>query len=217
MRTRIKICGIKSPEDAVVAIESGADAIGLVFYEPSARHVDLETAGRVRARLPALVHSVGVFVDPSESYVREVLAQAGLSVLQFHGSESRDFCEQFELPYIKAIPMSESVDLKTLTGLHPQASAFLLDTYSAAQAGGSGKAFDWQRAKVRLPAPVLLAGGLSPSNVHRALTDALPWGVDVSSGVESSPGVKNQSKIKAFCHAVQLWDQTVRDTQQDSA
>ncbi|MEK9786168.1 MAG: phosphoribosylanthranilate isomerase [Gammaproteobacteria bacterium] len=208
MRSRIKICGVTRSEDALAAAEAGADAIGLMFFEQSTRYIDPTVAAHVVHDLPAFLTVVGVFVDPSESFVREVLAQVRLSILQFHGDESAEHCERFNLPYIKAISMKESVDVARVGAAHPHAAAFLLDTFSPSQVGGSGKTFDWERANVRLPAPVLLAGGLTSVNVGQALTRTGAWGVDVSSGVESSPGIKNAGKIHSFCDAVRLWDQT---------
>lgn len=206
MRTRVKICGLTRAEDAAVAIACGADALGLIFFPPSPRAVDLNQAASLAASIPALVNLVGVFVDPSETEVAEVLDRVPLTLLQFHGNETREQCETYGMPYIKAVRMRDGVELKTLSDQHPNARAFLLDTYHPKAVGGTGAAFDWTRARIALNAPVILAGGLAADNVGEALTQSGAWAVDVSTGVESEPGRKSAVKIVEFCRAVRAWD-----------
>ncbi|HAF74199.1 MAG TPA: N-(5'-phosphoribosyl)anthranilate isomerase, partial [Gammaproteobacteria bacterium] len=160
MRTRVKICGLSRAEDAAVAIACGADALGLIFFPPSPRAVDLNQAASLAASVPALVDLVGVFVDPTEAEVAAVLDRVPLTLLQFHGDETREQCEAYGTPYIKAVRMRDEVQLETLGDQHPNARAFLLDTYHPKAVGGTGAAFDWTRARIELSAPVILAGGL---------------------------------------------------------
>ena len=206
MRTRVKICGLSRAEDAAVAIACGADALGLIFFPPSPRAVDLNQAASLAASVPALVDLVGVFVDPTEAEVAAVLDRVPLTLLQFHGDETREQCEAYGTPYIKAVRMRDEVQLETLADQHPNARAFLLDTYHPKAVGGTGAAFDWTRARIELSAPVILAGGLEAHNVGEALTQSGAWAVDVSTGVESEPGRKCAVKMLEFCKAVRAWD-----------
>ncbi len=206
MRTRVKICGLTRAEDAAVAIACGADALGLIFFPSSPRAVDLDQAASLASAVPALVDLVGVFVDPSEIEVSEVLNRVPLTLLQFHGNETPEQCETYGLPYIKAVRMRDGVDLESLGDQHPNAQAFLLDTYHPGAVGGTGAAFDWTRARIALSAPVIVAGGLAAHNVGEALTQSGAWAVDVSTGVESELGKKSAVKIVEFCRAVRAWD-----------
>ena len=206
MRTRVKICGLTRENDAAVAIASGADALGLIFFPQSRRAVALEQAASLADSVPALVDLVGVFVDPSETEVSYVLDRVPLTILQFHGEETREHCERFGMPYIKAVRMRDEVNLDIVCDQHPGASAFLLDTYQPETVGGTGATFDWERARVSLPAPVILAGGLDAGNVGDALAQSGAWAVDVSTGVELEPGIKSPEKIVEFCQAVRAWD-----------
>lgn len=197
-KIRVKICGITSAADAKTAVAAGADAIGLVFYTQSPRAVSIEQARNIAASVGPFVTVVGLFVDADEAFVREVLANVGLHVLQFHGNESREFCEQFERPYMKAIRMRPELDLTQLINDYASATAILLDAYRKGVPGGTGETFDWQRVPAQSPLPIVLAGGLSPENIASAIQATQVYGVDVSGGVESSPGKKDSQKVKQF-------------------
>jgi len=207
LRTRIKICGITRVEDAATAISCGADAIGLIFYGPSPRAVSIRQAADIADSLPALVHVVGVFVDPNKKEIDTVLSKVRLTLLQFHGSESAEFCNGFGMPYIKTLRMSDDAEPEIYAQSYPQACALLLDTYESERYGGTGSAFSWERAKQCQSSPVIIAGGIEASNVSTALTKSGAYGVDVSSGVETSPGQKNTEKIQSFICAVRDHDQ----------
>ncbi|MFK5913134.1 MAG: phosphoribosylanthranilate isomerase [Woeseiaceae bacterium] len=202
MRTRIKICGIKHLDDALKAIECGADAIGLIFVEKSPRYVSLTDARVIAESLPPFVTVVGLFMDASEEVVREALKVVPLNLLQFHGDESPAFCDQFEMPYVKVLRMRENVNVLAFSQEYPNAAGILLDTYSKA-GGGSGQSFDWDLIPENMPIPFILAGGLNPENVASAVKIAKPYAVDVSSGVESEPAVKDHKKIEQFIKEVQ--------------
>ena len=206
MRTRIKICGITRIEDARTAVDCGADAIGFIFFPRSKRSISIEQAISIQREMPAIFNIVGVFVNPSEDYVTTVIKKVHLSVLQFHGKESDNWCCQFGKPFIKSIPVSEHNDPMEMISEYPNAAAFLLDTYDPVKIGGTGESFDWDRIPSDVSAPVILAGGLNPSNIKRAIVRSPIWGVDVSSGVEISPGIKSAKKISEFCTAVTAID-----------
>ena len=197
------------PEDAAVAASAGADAIGVVFAPKSPRKVSLEQALAVRASMPALVGLVALFMDQAVDEVRAIADALNPAVLQFHGSESPEYCAQFGRPYIKAVGMAGGAT--TGRTAYGDAAAVLLDGHAPGEAGGSGASFDWsliadwQQAR---PArsPVIVAGGLRPGNVATLVREARPWGVDVSSGLESAPGVKDHAKIHAFIEAVRRVD-----------
>ncbi len=210
MRTRIKICGITRVEDAATTASYGADAIGLIFYGPSPRAVNIRQAADIVDSLPALVHVVGVFVDPTEKDVDAVLSEVKLTVLQFHGSESAEFCNGFGIPYIKALRMSDDADPESYARSYPQACALLLDAYESERYGGTGMVFSWERAKQCQSSPVIIAGGIDASNVSAALSRSRAYAVDVSSGVETSPGQKNAQKIQSLICAVRDHDQIQR-------
>jgi phosphoribosylanthranilate isomerase len=197
-RTRIKICGIREPAHARVAARAGADAIGLVFHAASPRAVDVASAQAIVAALPPFVASVGLFVDAEESRVRDVLARVPLDLLQFHGDEPPEYCERFNRPYLRAVRMAEGVDLLEWARRFPHAKALLLDAHVPGEPGGTGRTFDWGRIPRQLPVPIVLSGGLTPENVAEAIRAVRPWAVDVSSGVESSRGVKDPAKIVQF-------------------
>lgn len=203
MRTRIKICGITRVEDALTAAASGADAIGLVFAEASPRSVSVDQACTVVAALPPFVTVVGLFVDAPAARVQEVLGLVPLDLLQFHGRETPEECQQFGRPYIKAVHMAPGVDFVSVSRRYAQASGLLLDSYDPQRAGGTGAAFDWARVPPDLGMPVILAGGLTPENVARAIQAVRPYAVDVSSGVEQSKGIKDAEKIAAFIRNAQ--------------
>ena len=200
--TRIKICGITRVEDALAAANSGADAIGLVFYERSPRHVSVAQAVQLAAALPPFVSVVGLFVDADAAFVREVLAQVPLDVLQFHGDETPEYCAQFTMPYLKAIRVKAGVDLIQCASDFYGARGLLLDAHVEGIPGGTGTAFDWTLIPKNLPLPVILSGGLDAGNVAAAIKQVRPYAVDVSSGVEAAKGIKDAAKITAFINEV---------------
>ena len=202
MRTRAKICGITRLEDALAAVEHGADAIGLVFYKPSPRYVSIEQAVAISAALPPFVSVVALFVDPTQAEVNAVLSQVRIDVLQFHGEESEPECVQYSLPYLKAIRVKTDTNLIQYAQTYSTAKALLLDTYSEYAVGGTGQVFDWSLIPNNLPVPIILAGGLTPDNVSDAAKQVQPYAVDVSGGVEASKGIKDSVKIAAFMAAI---------------
>jgi len=202
MRTRVKICGISRVEDALFAAECGADAIGLVFYAASPRAVTLEQAAQIAQSLPAFVTCVGLFVNPRPEEVLDVLKQVSIDCLQFHGEETAEFCEQFDRPYIKAIRVSNDTDISRQASQHTKARAVLLDAYVEDVPGGTGQQFDWSRVPTECLKPMILAGGLTAKNVAAAIRRVKPYAVDVSGGVESSKGIKDQVKIRQFISEV---------------
>lgn len=195
---RVKICGITNLEDALLAVEAGADALGFVFA-PSPRRVTPQEAGRICRELPPFVVRVGVFVDAPLEEVRAVAESCGLDAVQLHGSEPPEYCRKVGRRVIKALRVRESLDTASLAAYPVQ--AFLLDSYDAARPGGTGRSFDWGLVRdLRFPRPFILAGGLTPANVARAVALLRPYGVDVSSGVEreGQPGKKDPQKVKLF-------------------
>ena len=197
-RTRIKICGITHLEDAITAIEAGADAIGLVFYETSPRYVAINTAAHIINNLPPFINCVGLFVDAHESYVRKVLERVAIDTLQFHGNESEQACNMYNRPYIKAVRMTEDINLSAQCEAYLSARALLLDTYVKDVPGGTGLSFDWNLIPKDLTKPIILAGGLHENNVQSAISQVQPYAVDVSGGVEIEKGIKDPDKIKNF-------------------
>jgi phosphoribosylanthranilate isomerase len=201
-RIRAKICGINTVEDAQVAIAAGADAIGLVFYAKSVRHVTVEKAAEIVASLPPFVDAVGLFVNTDAYEVNSVLSRVRLDLLQFHGEETAFYCQSFGRPYIKALRVRHGVDLLQSVAEYPGARALLFDTYQEGVAGGTGETFDWNLIPANLPKPVILAGGLTPLNVAEAIRRVQPFAVDVSGGVEREKGIKDADKIAAFMQGV---------------
>lgn len=203
-RTRVKICGITRPEDGIAAALAGADAIGLVFYDKSPRAVDIQQAQAICAALPPFVTKVGLFVNASPEFVSSVLAAVPLDLLQFHGDEAEDYCSGFGRPYLKALRMKPGVDLAAAARNYASAQALLVDAWHEEQYGGTGATFDWSLlgAAVRNER-LVLAGGLNPANVARAIEQVRPWAVDVSTGVESAPGIKDKGRIEQFISEVQ--------------
>jgi phosphoribosylanthranilate isomerase len=197
---RVKICGITSVTDAQIAVKAGADAIGLVFYAPSPRAVSIEQAREIAASVGPFVTVVGLFVDADAVFIRAVLANVALHVLQFHGDEPREFCEQFQRPYMKAIRMRPELSVVQAIAEYSSAAAILLDAYRPGVPGGTGETFDWQRVPVQSVRPIVLAGGLTPENIALAVQSTQVYGVDVSGGVESSPGKKDPQKVEQFIH-----------------
>lgn len=206
IRTRVKICGITRLEDALDAIDAGADALGFVFYPPSPRAVTAARAQSMIKKLPPFVSKVGLFVNASAQDVLQAIHIAGLDCLQFHGDESADFCAQFNLPYYKAIRVKPESNLLQCEADFATATALLLDTYSEQAVGGTGKTFDWHLIPAGLSKPILLAGGLEADNVARAILQVNPYAVDVSGGVELHKGIKSKDKMIAFMRQVQLAD-----------
>jgi len=205
VRTRIKICGITRPGDAVAAAQAGADAIGLVFYPPSPRFLNVERAREIRDALPPFVQAVALFVNPDAAQVAQVIGRVHPSLLQFHGEETPDFCSQFGLPYVKACRVTQGVDLLKYLRPFSAASGWLLDAH-VEEYGGVGARFDWSLVPARLERPLVLSGGLTRENVGAAVRRVRPWAVDVSSGVESSKGIKDAAKIAAFVAEVRNAD-----------
>ncbi|WP_417498871.1 phosphoribosylanthranilate isomerase [Methylophaga sp.] len=201
MRTRVKICGITRQQDADFAAESGADAIGLVFYPPSPRAISFAQANTITANLAPFVSKVALFVDPDKDLVSRCLDELSVDILQFHGDESPDFCHQFEMPYLKAVRMRDGVNIQEVADDYSTASALLLDTYQPGLPGGTGKTFDWSQIS-RIDKPIILAGGLHASNVLQAIHQVQPYAVDVSGGVESDKGIKSHEKISTFMREV---------------
>lgn len=205
-RTRIKICGLTRPEDVDAAVDAGADAIGLVFYPPSPRHVGLEQAARLAARVPPFVSIVGLFVNAAEADVRAVLSRVPLHVLQFHGDETASECARYGRPWLKAARVRPGFDLLEFASLHRSASGLLLDAFSEGY-GGSGRSFDWALIPVELDRRrLILSGGLDSDNVFEAVRRIRPWAVDVSSGVEIDKGIKSAARIAAFIAGVRNAD-----------
>ncbi len=216
-RTRIKLCGLSRPEDVATAVDAGADAIGLVFYPPSPRHVAPGQAGRLLAQLPAYVTVVGLFVNPTPEQVQEVLAAAPLTMLQFHGDETPAQCaaiaQAVRLPFMRALrirPQTTAADLlefdRQYRACSPLFSGPLLDTWSDAY-GGTGKVFDWSLIPADIARRAALSGGLNAQNVTDAVRRVRPHAVDVSSGIESAKGVKDGALMRAFIAAVREADQ----------
>ena len=201
-RTRVKICGITRAEDAVNAVNAGADAIGLVFYAQSPRAVTVAQAQAIVAAIPPFVSVVGLFVNAPKTQIESILSQVHLDILQYHGDESPSECIQINLPYYKAIRVKADTNLVQYAQDYPTAKALLLDTYSNAAFGGTGQTFDWNLIPTHLPKPVILAGGLSVDNVGQAIQQVQPYAVDVSGGVEASKGIKDAAKIAAFMQGV---------------
>jgi len=206
MRTRVKICGITRPEDALLAIRAGADAIGLVFYPPSPRFVELDQAREIIRGLPPFVTVTGLFVDAQPHWIRSRIEALSLDLLQFHGNESPQQCAGYGRPYLKAIRMRPDVDLRRKSEDYGDAAALLLDTYRSGVPGGTGETFDWNRVPADLAHRVVLAGGLNPENVTSAIRNLRPFAVDVSGGVEREKGVKDSDKIEAFMRGVERAD-----------
>lgn len=205
LRTRIKICGITRPEDARAAVELGADALGLVFYEPSPRSVSLEQAWEIARIVPPFVTLVGLFVNETKLTVRRTMEAVPIQLLQFHGEEEESFCRSFHAPYIKAARVRPGLDLVKYAESYPTAQGLLLDAYVEGY-GGGGKTFDWSLIPSRLPLPLILSGGLDADNVAGAVRAVRPWAVDVSSGVEAAKGIKDAGKIAAFIAGVKHAD-----------
>jgi phosphoribosylanthranilate isomerase len=204
LRTRVKICGITRPSDARAAAEAGADAIGLVFYPQSPRFLSVERALEIRDALPPFVQTVALFVNPDAAQVAQVIGRVKPALLQFHGEESPRFCGEFGVPYVKACRVKKGVSALEYLRPFSQAAAWLFDSH-VPEYGGVGESFDWSLVP-KTDKPVILSGGLSAANVAEAIRRVKPWGVDVSSGVESAKGIKDAAKIAAFVAEVRNAD-----------
>lgn len=206
IRTRVKFCGLTRVDDALLAARLGVDAIGLVFTRRSPRFIELAQARKIVDALPPLVDVIALFMDDEASWVCEVEQVVKPHWLQFHGAEDDAFCAAFDTPHVKAIAMGSEDDVDARMTTHPHARAFLLDGHAAGAQGGSGQGFDWSRVPRDAAHPLILAGGLHADNVGHAIQRVRPWAVDVSSGIESAPGIKNSNKSEAFIHAVRQAD-----------
>ncbi|KAA8706184.1 phosphoribosylanthranilate isomerase [Pseudomonas cannabina] len=200
---RSKICGITRIEDALAAVEAGADAIGLVFYPKSSRAVTIQQARAIIAALPPFVTTVGLFVNASRCELNETLEAVALDLLQFHGDETPEECDGYHRPYIKALRVKAGDDIAQACRAYRNARGVLLDTYVEGFPGGTGETFDWALIPDDLDKPVILAGGLTSANVAQAIAQVRPYAVDVSGGVEKSKGIKDREKILAFMSTVQ--------------
>ncbi|NOU01346.1 MAG: phosphoribosylanthranilate isomerase [Gallionella sp.] len=204
--TRIKICGITRVEDLRTAVEYGADALGLVFYEASPRNVTIPHAAHLAQATPPFVNLVGLFVNPGVAEVHAVLRHVPLATLQFHGEETPEFCAQFNMPYLKAIRVKAGVDLLQCASVFSSAQGLLLDAHVEGIQGGTGATFDWTLIPKQMPMPIILSGGLDAKNVAEAIKLVKPYAVDVSSGVEAIKGIKDVAKIAAFINEVKHCD-----------
>ncbi|MCK9396220.1 MAG: phosphoribosylanthranilate isomerase [Methylobacter sp.] len=209
MRTRVKICGFTRVEDAVCAARLGADAIGLVFYPPSPRNVDVDQAIKIVNALPAFVSVVALFVDEQELRIREVLEQVPIDCLQFHGDEPAEACRLYGKRYMKAVRMQDGVDISGLARHYHDAAGLLLDAYHPGAKGGTGSRFDWNKIPEHCALPIVLAGGLDESNARQAVQTVKPYALDVSSGVEAKKGVKDALKMAAFIREVNEGDRII--------
>ncbi len=207
MRTRVKICGITRPQDALEVVKQGADAIGMVFYSGSSCAVEVEQAVEIVRGLPPFVTVVGLFVNAGREEIERTVCEVRIDMLQFHGDESPADCAGYGRPFVKAVRMRPSVNLHALRERYADASALLLDTYRKGAPGGTGATFGWERIPADIAGSVILAGGLRPDNVESAIRQVAPYAVDVSSGVEQEKGIKDAEKIRAFMRGVERANQ----------
>jgi phosphoribosylanthranilate isomerase len=201
-RVRVKFCGFTRRDDALAACALGVDAIGMVLTTRSKRFAGIANARDIRRALPPLVTVVTLFMDAEPAFIAEAITTVRPDLLQFHGSEQAPDCVRYGLPYLKAVAMGQGGDWRAVVAAHPQAAGFLFDGNAAGEQGGSGKRFDWAQLPASMSAPMILAGGLTPENVGEAIRAAHPYAVDVSSGIESEPGVKDAEKMRRFVAAV---------------
>ncbi len=201
-RTRVKICGITRLEDALCAVEAGADSLGFVFYSKSPRAIDPQAAAEIIRKLPAFVTTTGLFVDADAEYIDLVIRETRIDLLQFHGDESPEFCNSFSRPFIKALRMKPGLNLNNEYQRYSDSQAILLDAYRPGVPGGTGEVFDWDLIPTPHKAPLILAGGLTCDNVAQAVEVVQPFAVDVSGGVEQSKGIKDAVKIVRFINEV---------------
>ena len=206
MRTRVKFCGITSASAASLACDIGADAVGLVFVASSLRALTLEAARPIVASLSCFVSSVGLFVNPQRAVVEEALKQLDLSYLQFHGEETEDFCASFDTPYIKAVRVRSGKDVMAASLNYRSAAALLVDSHNDSGHGGTGTSFDWSLLP-SIDLPLILAGGLNADLVGAAIRQVSPYALDVSSGIESAPGIKDAGRMRDFIRQVRIADE----------
>ncbi|WHZ14563.1 MAG: Phosphoribosylanthranilate isomerase [Nitrospira sp.] len=207
MTVKVKICGLTNAEDAAAAVEAGADAVGFVFHKKSPRCAEAAVVKGIVKTLPPFVLPIGVFVNEDAKVVRDVVDSCGLALAQLHGDETAAYCEALGRPVLKAIRLKDRRSFLILAEFQGRAGVrgFLVDAFSSDAYGGTGQVADWSlAAEASSAAPVLLAGGLTPENVSQAILQVRPYGVDVSSGVEASPGKKDHEKVRAFVRAVRL-------------
>ena len=198
MRTKIKICGITNLRNAREAARLGVDALGFVFFSESPRYIEPKKARVIINLLPSFVSRVGLFVNAPKEEVLSAISESRVNVLQFHGDEEEEFCNQFNLPYIKAISFKDGINLLEYCQLYASSSAILIDTYSQKMRGGTGKTFNWDLIPKQLPLPIIIAGGLDSKNVSSLINSVNPYGVDVSGGVELDKGIKDHNMMKNF-------------------
>lgn len=213
--TRIKICGITRQEDAQAAVSCGVDAVGLVFCPDSPRSVTPERAREIVGAVPPFVTVVGLFVDEPAAHVRHTLECVSIDLLQFHGNESAEYCRQFSRPWLKALRIKPGIAIADECARFRGARGVLLDTWHEEKAGGTGHTFDWTLVESDLPLPLVLAGGLDEDNVAEAIRALRPSAVDVSSGVERSPGIKDAVRIQRFVKAVRAADKALQELNND--
>ena len=200
-RIKVKICGTTSLKDAFLAVENGADAIGFIFYKMSPRNISQKEAKEIILQLPPFIETVGVFVNETSDKINRIAEQCKLNSIQLHGEESPALCRRVKRKVIKAFRVKNADSLKSIASY--DVSGFLLDSYNGGSKGGTGQVFDWNLAlRVKKQGPVILAGGLNPYNVFTAIHRVKPYGVDVCSGVENSPGIKDHEKIREFIKSV---------------
>lgn len=199
---KIKVCGFTQAENARNAAHLGIDAIGLVFYDKSPRYVERQSALEIINALPPFVNRVGLFVNATADFIDKILCKVALDTLQFHGEESPAECGQYAMPFIKALRVNQDTNLVKMADDYHQSCGLLLDTFKQNTYGGTGEAFDWRLTKVDIDLPIILAGGLNPNTVANGIKQVRPYGVDVSSGVESEPGIKDIAKIKQFIQQI---------------
>jgi len=198
MSVSVKICGITTPEQALMVQQAGADALGLVMYRNSSRYVGLQQAMAVRAVIASDVLCVVLLVNADKEFVKQVIAEVKPDLLQFHGDETAEFCQQFDFPYIRALRMHDDLDIGVEAKAYKSAQSLLFDAWHPQQYGGTGERFDWQRLPRERGFNLILAGGLTPDNVAAAVAAVMPDMVDVSGGVESAPGIKDPIKVRDF-------------------
>jgi phosphoribosylanthranilate isomerase len=198
MSVQVKICGITRVEDALMAQRAGADALGLVMYSKSSRHVDMQQAIAIREAIASDTLCVVLLVNADKEFVKQVIADVKPDLIQFHGDETADFCQQFDFPFIRALRMHEDLNISAEARAYYNAYGLLFDAWNPNQYGGTGEQFDWERLPKERDFHLILAGGLNPLNVAEAVETARPDMVDVSGGVESAPGIKDEQKVRAF-------------------
>jgi phosphoribosylanthranilate isomerase len=207
MRTRVKICGITREQDALAAVEFGADALGFVFYEPSPRYITVRHAAEIAQALPPFVSTVALCVNADPDTITEVVDAVGVDLLQFHGQECPEYCARHRRPWIRAVRVQPETDLLAARTEFANGRGLLLDAYRPGVPGGTGETFDWDRIPRQMASGIVLAGGLNPANVGDAVRSVRPFAVDVSGGVESRKGIKDPAKIKAFIEEVRSAEQ----------